>query len=294
MMRRKDYLPEGTGCLVLEGQPVSAIRELIVTGQVVEGMAVRCDREKRLHVRLGGYQGTIARGEAVHPAISGAERDIAVLSCVGRRISCVVTGMNIDAGGKPHLTLSRRLAQEKAFGYLLENALPGEVIPGRVTNLASFGAFVDIGCGIVSLIPLDRLSQSRVSRPEERLAVGQDVLVLVTEVDRENKRFQISHKELLGTWLENAADFSPGDTVTGIVRAARDYGLFIELTPNLTGLADNREGIQPGDAVTVYIQSIYPQEHKIKLQIIQRLGLAAPPLPFQYRITDGRIEKWVY
>lgn len=180
------------------------------------------------------------------------------------------------------------------MAWLLENAVPGAVIPARVTHLASFGAFVDIGCGVISLIPLACLSVSRVSHPRDRLAPGQDVLAVVTAVDRDRRRFSLSQKELLGTWLENAADFAPGDTVPGVVRSVQDYGVFVELAPNLSGLAEGRTAVQPGEAVAVYIKSIRPAGHKIKLQIVQSLGPAPAPGPLRYFITDGTVENWVY
>ena len=293
-MRRTCYLPEGVGPLFPDHQSLAAIREAMESQTVLEGMAVRCDSRRDLHIRFGGWEGVIPRQEAAHPAISGAERDISVLSRVGKPTCFTITDISVDGGGKPYLLLSRRRAQEQAMAWLLENALPGAVIPARVTHLASFGAFVDIGCGVISLIPLAGLSVSRVSHPRDRLAPGQDVLAVVTAVDRDRRRFSLSQKELLGTWLENAADFAPGDTVPGVVRSVQDYGVFVELAPNLSGLAEGRTAVQPGEAVAVYIKSIRPAGHKIKLQIVQSLGPAPAPGPLRYFITDGTVENWAY
>lgn len=293
-MRRTCYLPEGVAPLFPDHQSLAAIREAMESQTVLEGMAVRCDSRRDLHIRFGGWEGVIPRQEAAHPAISGAERDISVLSRVGKPTCFTITDISVDGGGKPYLLLSRRRAQEQAMAWLLENAVPGAVIPARVTHLASFGAFVDIGCGVISLIPLACLSVSRVSHPRDRLAPGQDVLAVVTAVDRDRRRFSLSQKELLGTWLENAADFAPGDTVPGVVRSVQDYGVFVELAPNLSGLAEGRTAVQPGEAVAVYIKSIRPAGHKIKLQIVQNLGPAPAPGPLRYFITDGTVENWVY
>lgn len=293
-LRRNEFLPEGVGPLFPEHQSLSVIREAVERQTVLEGVAVRCDAQRDLHVRLGGYEGVIPRQDAVHPAISGADRDIAVLSRVGKPTCFTVREIAIDSGGRPKLTLSRRSAQEQAIAWLLEHASPGQILPARVTHLATFGAFVDLGCGVISLIPLENLSVSRISHPGDRLQVGQDILVLVTAVDQENCRFYLSHRELLGTWLENAAAFAPGDTVTGIVRSIREYGVFIELAPNLSGLAEWKPGFQPGDAVSVYVKSIRPEGRKVKLQIIQNLGPAPAPDVPQYFITDGTVENWAY
>lgn len=293
-MRRNEYLPEGAGPLFPENQPLSVLQQAIEDQTVLEGIAIRCDGRRDLTVRFGGWEGTIPRPDVVHPAISGAERDIAALSRVGKPTCFTVTGLTADGGGRPHLTLSRRAAQEQAIAWLLDHAAVGSVLPARVTHLESFGAFVDLGCGVTSLIPLENLSISRVSHPSDRFRVGQDILVVVTDIDPTACRFYLTHKELLGTWLENAAAFAPGEAVPGIVRGIKEYGIFVELTPNLSGLAEWRGDVSPGDRVSVYIKSIRPDTRKIKLQIIQNLGHAREPGEPRYFITDGPVENWRY
>ena len=75
-------------------------------------------------------------------------------------------------------------------------------------------------------------------------------------------------RELLGTWEENASNFKVGQTVSGVVRSVESYGIFVELAPNLAGLAELKEGVFQGDACSVYIKSIMPEKMKIKLVII--------------------------
>ena len=238
-MRRNEYLPEGAGPLFPDNQPLSALQLAMEDQTILTGMAIRCDAQRDLTVRFGGYEGTIPRLDAIHPSISGAERDIAILSRVGKPTSFTVTAIDVDGGGRPRLTLSRRAAQEQAMAWLLENAPPGTVLPARVTHLEKFGAFVDLGCGVTSLIPLENISVARIPHPGVRFRVDQDILAAVTAVDRDACRFYLTHKQLLGTWLENAAAFAPGDAVEGVVRGVREYGVFIELAPNLSGLADS-------------------------------------------------------
>ena len=293
-LRRNEYLPEGTGPLFPENQSLAVLQEARDQQTVLEGMAIRCGGSRDLTVRFGGYEGTIPRADAIHPSISGSDRDIAILSRVGKPTCFTITDIAVDGGGKPRLTLSRRRAQEQAIAWLLENGNPGQVLPARVTHLEKFGAFVDLGCGVTSLAPLENISVSRIPHPSARFRTGQEILTLVVGVDREASRFYLSHKELLGTWMENAAQFAPGDAVTGIVRGIRDYGIFIELTPNLSGLADWRPGLEPGDQVSVYIKSIRPDTRKIKLQIIQNLGPSETLPALKYFITDGTVENWRY
>lgn len=178
--------------------------------------------------------------------------------------------------------------------YIEAHAEPGLVIPAQITHLAPFGAFADIGCGVVALLPLASISTAHIRHPRERFAMGQRIFAVVQEIDRAARRITLSHKELLGTWLENAADFRPGDTVTGILRGKHPYGQFVELTPNLSGLTDTPQALPEGSAVSVRIRSIQPERQKIRLQVIRVLGPAAFPTPLPYRITGGSVRGWRY
>ena len=126
------------------------------------------------------------------------------------------------------------------------------------------------------------------------MTVGQSILAAVRTVEPENRRISLTHRELLGTWAQNAALFSVGETVRGVVRSIEPYGVFIELTPNLSGLAEPRADLRPGMAVSVYIKSILPQRMKVKLTVIDVLAPYDAPTPPRYFITDGHIDEWVY
>jgi small subunit ribosomal protein S1 len=124
--------------------------------------------------------------------------------------------------------------------------------------------------------------------------VGQDIYAVVLDLDREAKRVYLTHKELLGTWAENAGRFQAGMTVPGIVRGLKEYGAFVELAPNLSGLAEVKPGLEEGDRVSVYLKAILPDRMKIKLLAIDRLPPLPGPPPLTYFITGGRMEQWKY
>ena len=86
-----------------------------------------------------------------------------------------------------------------------------------------------------------------------------------------DEKITLSLRELLGDWTQNAAHFEAGQTVKGIVRSVESYGVFIELTPNLAGLAEYSDAVHAGQTVSVYIKSILPEKMKIKLSIIDVL-----------------------
>ena len=93
---------------------------------------------------------------------------------------------------------------------------------------------------------------------------------MVKSIDSENNRITFSYKELLGTWQENANLFNEGDIVVGIARETEKNhnGIFVELKPNLVGLAEYKPDIVYGENVIVNIKKIIPEKKKIKLMII--------------------------
>ena len=174
--------------------------------------------------------------------------------------------------------------------------MPGDVIKSKVTHIEGFGAFVDIGCGIISLLSIDSISVSRIAHPSERLSVGECIYTVVKSIEDRGRIF-VSSRELLGSWEENAALFSEGETVRGIVRGVESYGIFVELTPNLAGLAEFKENVSEGQTAAVYIKSIIPEKMKIKLIIIDSHDAPISPAPLEYFIDTERCEHittWTY
>lgn len=292
MPENKRFLPEGLRpCSDCSLQSLKTAAE---TGEILEGMVQRCGADHTLHLSLNGIAAQIPRREVNAPWINGSDRDIAILSRVGKQVCFTVQSVTSNEKGAPLAHLSRRAAQEAAMEHFLSHLEPGMVLTCRVTRMEPFGAFVDIGCGIIGLLPIERISVSRISHPKERFREGQKILAAVLNIDRQQRRITLTHRELLGTWLENASLFSPGETVQGIVRSVQEYGTFIELAPNLSGLAENRIGLVPGDRVSVYIKAIQPERMKIKLQVIEKLQRTEIPPEYIYQVTDGILERWIY
>ena len=116
---------------------------------------------------------------------------------------------------------------------------------------------------------------------------------MVKSVESDGK-ICLSHKELLGNWLENAKKFNAGETVCGIVRSITNYGIFVELKPNLAGLAENKDYVELGDRVSVFIKSLIPEKMKVKLAIVDSFSNQSKPDPVEYFITNGHISYWKY
>ena len=295
-MKQNDYLCEGKYLHSERNRRLTAseegLREAMETETIIEGRSFLCDEAHDLHVTVGAFRGIMPREECCYTE-SGEVKDIAIISRVGKPVCFCVTAINHDAFGNPVPILSRREAQRSCLSGYVNQLRSGDVIDAKITHLDPFGAFCDIGCGLVSLLPIDCMSVSRINHPRERFAVGQQIRAVVSHAADEQGRLTLSHRELLGTWEENARMFVPGQTSAGIVRSVEPYGIFIELTPNLAGLAECKPDVRPGQNAAVYIKNIIPQKMKIKLVIID--VCEGDGFSGEYRYgNEAHIDRWVY
>jgi small subunit ribosomal protein S1 len=292
-----NYRPEG----MIAGTPANqqafhsleTLQAAYEGGRILESRAIVCDSSHNLIVDMGMFRGIIPREEGALGIAEGTTRDIAIISRVNKPVCYRITGFFKSGGGPVIPQLSRRAAQQECLDHYVSKLSPGDIIDARVTHLETFGCFVDIGCGIPSLIPIDAISVSRIPHPRDRFRTGQEIKAVVKAVDPDN-RISLTHKELLGTWEENSALFSAGETVAGIVRSVENYGVFIELTPNLAGLAEPREGIQAGQHASVYIKSLIPEKMKVKLIIVDTFDAIYRGGPSTYFLSSGHIDRWRY
>lgn len=293
------YLPEGLLYGTAKNREYISSKEglekAMREGRILEAPAAMCDSDTNLYIDLGAIKGFMPR-EDVAICKKGEElKPIAVITRVGKPVCFKVTAIT-EENGETIAYLSRRAAQEECKMQFLSDLICGDIIPAKVTHMESFGAFVDIGCGIPSLMTIDCISVSRISHPSDRFEVGQYIYSIVKSIDFENDRIFVSHRELLGTWEENAACYAPSQTVYGVVRSIEDYGIFIELTPNLAGLAECKSGVKVGDVASVYIKSISPERMKVKLVIVDSSSGEVSKKNKYYIDTDkiSHIDRWVY
>lgn len=294
------YTPEGSLIKTFQNHELissfKGLEKALDKQLILEAPVVLCDHNFNLHVSLGaGIKGIIPR-EEVQYSPKEETRDIAILTRVGKPVCFKVQGFEKASNGETTAILSRKSAQRECVLNYIETLEAGDIIPTKITHLENFGAFVDIGCGIVSLLSIDSISVSRISHPSARLTVGDFIYTVVKSIDSDG-RIYVSERELLGSWEENAALFSEGQTVKGIVRSVESYGIFVELRPNLAGLAEFREDVSPGQTAAVYIKSIIPDKMKIKLIIIDSHDSPIYPEPLEYFIdtdTVTHIDSWRY
>lgn len=292
----KTYLPEGILFAAAENQKnisgFARLREAFYDETVLEARAVRCDRDHNLHIDLGDVCGFMPREECALGLAEGAVRDIAVISRVNKPVCFKILGFHDDENGVRTAILSRRAVQADCRAHYLQHLRPGDVINAVVTRLEPFGAFCDVGAGLPALLPIDSISVSRIPHPSARFFVGQRIRAILKSKDTAG-RITLTHKELLGTWEENAARFSAGETVSGVVRSVEKYGIFVELAPNLAGLAEYVPNVSAGQTASVFIKSINPSRLKIKLILVDSFPPAAADYAFSYP-TITHMDKWTY
>lgn len=287
------FYPEGKNKKLSRSfETIEELKEAMMKNEILESKVLLCDREHNLHVDLGAVRGIIPRVEGAMGIDDGTVRDIALISKVNKSVCFTVLGFQRDIYGNTCAILSRRAVQLMCINEYLNNLSKGDIIDAKVTHLEKFGAFIDIGAGINALIPIDMLSVSRINHPSQRLSEGQDIRVVLRK--REEHKLTFSLKELLGTWKENAECFTAGETVTGVVRSIEDYGVFIELMPNLAGLAELQDNLYAGQQVAVYVKSIIPSKMKIKLVIVEAFDKEEAPFPLTYFVSEKHIDRWQY
>ncbi|HEX5757611.1 MAG TPA: S1 RNA-binding domain-containing protein [Thermoanaerobaculia bacterium] len=208
---------------------------------------------------------------------------------VGQRLAFKILRLEEDPKGRrPNIVLSRRsLLEEEAQSKAAETRgrlKPGAVLMGKVTSLASYGAFVDLG-GLEGLLHVSELSHRRVEHPQEVLQVGQEVEVQVIKVEkgkdgRQAERISLSRRALEGDpWQEAAERFPQGQRTRGRVARLESFGAFVELAPGLEGLvhvselgagrrvSHPREVVKPGQEVEVTVLGVDKQRKRISLSM---------------------------
>lgn len=285
-----EYKVEGL-CRCAQNMTQQQLEEAYYAGELLQATALAFDHAQRLRLMLAGKPAYMDYMDCADGLDSGQVRDIAILTRVGRPVCFVIT--QLPQGPDGFYKLSRRVAQQQCKQNYLDLLTPGDILPCRVTHIEPFGAFCDVGCGISALLPIDCLSVSRIQSPADRVSVGDDLYCVLKNRDNQN-RLVLTLRELLGNWSQNAAHFSIGETVVGIVRSIETYGIFIEIAPNLAGLAEYTDGLSLGQPVSVYIKNILPEKMKIKLVIVNHELPETLKFGLDYQQTSGHIDHWVY
>jgi small subunit ribosomal protein S1 len=253
-------------------QAREALEAAAQSGIVVEGKVAAVIR--------GGYEVTVAGVRAFCPQSQmDLRRAAAPEEYVGRVLEFRIT--RYSENGR-NIVVSRRQILEEAAARAAEETrkklVPDAVLPGVVTSLADFGAFVDLG-GVQGLVPTSELSHSRVGRAADRLRVGEAVTVKILRIDAEKGKLTLSLKALEGDpWAAVAGRLRERQVVRGRAVRATDFGVFVELLPGVDGLLHVseiprhrqgaiREAVAANAEVTVMIVAIDAGKRRIALAL---------------------------
>jgi len=249
------------------------LRRDLKKGALVEGRVVGSNK--------GGLEMDIKGLKAFMPASQiGFDRIEDLNTLMNEVYTCIV--IEVERGDK-NIVLSRRRVLEKERyekqELLWAEIQKGQTRHGTVTRLAEFGAFVDIG-GVDGLLHVSEMSWARVNDPKEILQVGQEIDVMVIDVDKVKQRVSLSLKLAGGDpWSTAQQNYAVGTRHQAQVTHLQDFGAFAELEPGLEGLIPisemtwtgrirhPRDMVQPGTKLEVEILKIDTEKRRISLSM---------------------------
>lgn len=197
---------------------------------------------------------------------------------IGEQVQAKVVRITED---QRNVVISRRVIKEEEYENSLDDLLKkleiGDLVIGKVKNLTSYGAFIDIG-GIDGLAHITDLSWDMVNHPNEILKLDQEVKVVVLEVDIENSRVYLGVKQLMPSpWETMATELKKGDLIEGTISNVVEFGVFIEVRRGIVGLAHRSESrkrvfknLTVGKKINCQIISVNPKEKKLSLKIVEK------------------------
>jgi small subunit ribosomal protein S1 len=283
------------GDLILSLTMVQVARDWEDAAQLYqEGNITRCKvigfNKGGLLVQFNRIRGFVPASQVaqLHGRTAAEERQQALQRMVNQEIPLKVIEVDRD---RNRLVFSERSATQdwrKAQKQrLLTELQPGDILDGRVNQLTNFGAFIDLG-GADGLAHISELSWQRVNHPREVLSNGQEVRVLVVEIDRDRERIGLSLRQLQeNPWETIDQRYSLGQLITGPVTNVTPFGAFVQVEEAVEGLihaseldadpqTQPRDVLQPGQVVTAKVISLDRQR--------QRMGLSLR------RVTEENLE----
>lgn len=196
---------------------------------------------------------------------------------VGDEVDAVVLGIQKD---DQKISLGLRQLEVNPWDMATHNYPPGARVRGKVRNLTSYGAFVELEEGIDGMVHVSDMSWTRkINHPSEMVKKGDEVDAIVVEVDVENQRISLGMKQLTqDPWEDIDRLYRMGDVIKGKVARVAGYGAFIELEHDIDGLVHIsqiseervekiKDHLNEGDEVTARVIKIDKEERRIGLSV---------------------------
>jgi len=191
-----------------------------------------------------------------------------IINKAGKRIEICIKDIINDQNDTTLVIASKKILELKVRRWMYMHLKPNMKLKGVVRGLTEYAAFIDVGGGVTGMLKMSDISDIVVNHASDILKLGQRIEVTVKRFDRDTGKIDLTYKENFGTFEDNIKNIKDGDIVEGIVRTRTRTGIFVELKPNLSGIADHVSGIEYGQKVLVSIKKINIDKKKIKLVII--------------------------
>lgn len=248
----------------LELEDWSRAQEIMDADETVLVTAIGTNRGGAL-VQFGRIQGFVPNSHLYtnKHEVNGQELRVKVIEIERRR---------------NRLVLSEREAQFAQKQARMEQMTVGEVVTGTVVHMTHFGAFVDMN-GADGLVHISNIVHQHIDHPSDALEVGQEIDVLIEDIDIERERISLNRKKLLpDPWETFNARHAVGDLMTGIVSNVVDYGIFVAAPGGMEGLVHTSkmqtlnlshpsDMFKSGDEVLVRILDIDMNRRRIQMDI---------------------------
>lgn len=260
----------------LEQQDWEQAQEYLESGDILDLKIIGYNKGGLL-VKFGRLEGFVPNSmvPGLPRGLTRNDRQTLKAKMIGDSLQAKVIEVNQP---RKRFILSGRAQESLRRKERLEELEEGERITGTVSNVVDFGVFVNLD-GVDGLIHRSRLSWEDFEHPSDVLKPGEEVEVLVKDVDIERERISLDRRALLpGPWDDFAQDHKDGDILEGEVVSVRDFGAFIKLTDEITGLLhvsellpgvshDPKKVLNPGDEVLVRIIEIEPEQERVSLSM---------------------------
>ncbi|MBK7893492.1 MAG: S1 RNA-binding domain-containing protein [Candidatus Promineifilaceae bacterium] len=173
--------------------------------------------------------------------------------------------------------LSAKSAQKEQRQERLSHLSQGETLTGTIVNMKHYGAFVDIGDGLVGLLHISRMAWEHIDRPEHLFDIGDEVKVMVDKIDVQKEKISLNRKVLLPSpWQTFAEKWQTGDLLEGTVTAVVDFGAFVRVDDGIEGLlhknemnipsdTDPSDSLAEGDVILIRIVQIDVAQERLSL-----------------------------
>ena len=245
--------------------------------EIAEGQ-VRSGRVKTImpygaFVDIGGIDGLLHVSDMSYSRTADPNEVVKV----GQEVQVKV--LKIETGGK-RISLGMKQLEANPWDSVGAKYTKGDVVKGKITSVAKFGAFVEIEPGVEALIPISEMTwKHRVNHPSEIVNAGQEIEASVLEIDPARQRMSVSLKAIEGDpWLGVERRFGIGSMVPGKVTRVVDFGAFIELEPGIEGLAHiselsdkpiqrSSDACRPGQEVQARVVTVSESDRRIALSL---------------------------